>query len=196
MLSTHLIFCDPLLLLPSIFPSIRVFSNVSALHIRWPKYWSFSISPPNEYSALISFRIDSFDLLTICGHLNLDCTHRTWPLDVAQFTPLNGFSTAGLGSMGKWRQQKRLLPPRKVWETQTQGRSVSHAGPTWHILEFSSLFLKCQKNSLYLKNIYWGVMAWQCCISFYCTAHWVSYMFTYIPSLGISFPFSSPQSIE
>ena len=56
--SNHLILCHPLLHLPSIFPSIRVFSNKSALHIRWPKYWSFSISPSNEYSRLISFRID------------------------------------------------------------------------------------------------------------------------------------------
>ena len=62
--SNHFILCHPLLLLPSIFPSIRVFSNESVLHIRWPKYWSFSfiISPSNEYSGLISFRIDWFDL--------------------------------------------------------------------------------------------------------------------------------------
>ena len=64
--SNHLILCRPLLLPPSIFPSIRVFSSESVLHIRWPKYWSFSfsISPSNEYSGLISFRIDQFDLLT------------------------------------------------------------------------------------------------------------------------------------
>jgi len=63
----HLIPCCPLLLPPSIFPSIRVFSNESALRIRWPKYWSFSfsISPSNEYSGLISFRIDWFDLLAV-----------------------------------------------------------------------------------------------------------------------------------
>ena len=69
--SNHLIFCHPLLLPPSIFPSIRVFSNKSVLHIRWPKYWSFSfnISPTNEYSGLISFRIDWFDLLEIQGTL-------------------------------------------------------------------------------------------------------------------------------
>ena len=69
MLSNHLILCRPLLLPPSIFPSIRVFSNESALHIRWPKYWSFSfsISPSNEYSGLISFRIDWFDLLAVQG---------------------------------------------------------------------------------------------------------------------------------
>ena len=67
MSSNHLIFCCPLLLLPSIFPSIRVFSSESILHIRWPKYWnfSFSISPSNEYSGLISFRIDQFDLLVV-----------------------------------------------------------------------------------------------------------------------------------
>ena len=65
--SNHIIFCCSLLLLPSIFPSIRIFSSESALHIRWPKYWnfSFSISPSNEYSKLISFRIDWFDLLAI-----------------------------------------------------------------------------------------------------------------------------------
>ena len=63
--SNHLILCHPLLLLPSIFPSIRVFSDESVLHIRWPKYWSFnfSISPSNEYSGLISFRMDWLDLL-------------------------------------------------------------------------------------------------------------------------------------
>ena len=67
--SNHLILCRVLLLLPSIFPNIRVFSNKSALHIRWPKYWSFSfnISPSNEYSGLISFRIDWMDLLQSKG---------------------------------------------------------------------------------------------------------------------------------
>ena len=59
------ILCHPLLLLPSVFPSMRVFSKDSVLHIRWPKYWSFSISPSNEYSGLTSFRIDSFDLLEV-----------------------------------------------------------------------------------------------------------------------------------
>ena len=60
--SNHLILCHPLLLLPSVFPSITVFSNESVLHIRWPNYWSFSISSSSEYSGLISFRIDWFDL--------------------------------------------------------------------------------------------------------------------------------------
>ena len=63
--SNHLILCRALFLLPSIFPSIRAFSSESLLHIRWPKYWSFNISPSNEYSGLISFRIDWFDLLSV-----------------------------------------------------------------------------------------------------------------------------------
>ena len=74
--SNHLILCHPLLLLPSIFPSIRVFANESVLRIRWPKYWRFSSSPSNEYSGLISFRIDWFDLLAvqwcICSYI---CTY-------------------------------------------------------------------------------------------------------------------------
>ena len=68
-LSNHLILCHPLLLLPSIFPSIRVFSNELALRIKWPKYWSFSFSPSNKYSRLISFRIDWFDILAVQGTL-------------------------------------------------------------------------------------------------------------------------------
>ena len=69
--SNHLIFCHPLLLPPSIFPSIKVFSDESVLHIRWPKYWSFnfSINPSNEYLGLISFRMDWLDLLTVQGTL-------------------------------------------------------------------------------------------------------------------------------
>ena len=71
--SNHLILCNPLLLLPLIFPSIRVFSNESALRTRWPKYWSFSfsISPSNEHSGLISLRTDWFDLLAVQGTLRV-----------------------------------------------------------------------------------------------------------------------------
>ena len=83
MLSNHLIFCHPLLLLTSIFPSIRVFSKESALHIRWPKYWSFSFStsPYKEYSGLISFRIDCFDVLAVQGIFK-----SSWP---SQFKSIN-----------------------------------------------------------------------------------------------------------
>ena len=77
--SNHLILCCPLLLLPSIFPSIRVFSNESVLHIRWPKYWSFSfsISSSNEYSGLISFRMDWLDLLEVQGTLKSLLQHHS-----------------------------------------------------------------------------------------------------------------------
>ena len=77
--SNHLIFCHPLLLLPSIFPSIRVFSNESVLHIRWPKYWSFSfnISPSNEHSGLISFRMDWLALLAVQGTLKSLLQHHS-----------------------------------------------------------------------------------------------------------------------
>ena len=79
MLSKHLILHYPLLPLPSIFPSIKVFSNESALNIRWPKYWSFSfsISPSNEYSGLISFRIDWLNLLTVQGGPSRDFSNTT-----------------------------------------------------------------------------------------------------------------------
>ena len=75
--SNHLVLCCPLLLLPSIFPSIRIFSNESALHIRWPKYWSFSISPSNECSGLISFRIDWFDFPAVQWTLNSLLQHHS-----------------------------------------------------------------------------------------------------------------------
>ena len=85
--ANHLILCCPLLLLPSVFPSIRVFSNESALHIRWPKYWSFSfsISSSNEYPGLISFRMDWLDLLAVHGTLKNLLQHHSskasilWP---------------------------------------------------------------------------------------------------------------------
>ena len=77
MLSNYLILCCPLLLLPSIFPSIRIFSNESVVCIRWPKYWSFSISPSSEYSRLISFRIDWFDFLAVQGTLKNFLQHHS-----------------------------------------------------------------------------------------------------------------------
>ena len=84
--SNHLILCRPLLFLPSIFPSIRVFSNESVLHIRWPKYWSFrfSISPSSEYSGLISFRMDWLDLLAVQGTLKSLLQHHSSKASVLQ----------------------------------------------------------------------------------------------------------------
>ena len=86
--SNHLILCSPLLLLPSIFPSIRVFSNESFLCIRWPKYWSFSfsISPSNEYSELISFRMDWFDLLAVQGTLKSLLQHHSSKVSIIWHT--------------------------------------------------------------------------------------------------------------
>ena len=84
--SNHLILCHPFLLLPSIFPSIRVFSNESVLHIRWPKYWSFnlSISTSNEHSGLISFRIDWLDLLAVQGTLKSLLQHHSLKASILQ----------------------------------------------------------------------------------------------------------------
>ena len=77
--TNHLILCHPLLLLPSVFPNIRVFSNESALRIRWPKYWSFSfyVSPSNEHPGLISFRMDWLDLLAVQGTLKSPLQHHS-----------------------------------------------------------------------------------------------------------------------
>ena len=75
--SNHLVFCRPFLLLPSIFPSIRIFSNESVLPIRWPKFWSFSISPSNEHPGLISFRMDWLDLLAVQGTLKSLLQHHS-----------------------------------------------------------------------------------------------------------------------
>ena len=84
MLSNHLIICHPLLRLSSIFPSLRVFSSESALRIRWPKYWSFSISPSNEYLWLISFRIDWFELLAVQGTLKSLLQHHNLKASILQ----------------------------------------------------------------------------------------------------------------
>ena len=84
--SNHLILCHPLLLLPPIPPSIKVFSNESTLHIKWPKYWSFSfsVSPSNEYSGLISFKIDWFDLLAVQGTLKSLLQHHSSKASILQ----------------------------------------------------------------------------------------------------------------
>ena len=86
--SSHLILCHPLLLLPSIFPNIRVFSNELPVHIRWPKYWSFSFSicTSNEYSGLISFKIDQFDLLAVQGTLRSFLQHHSSKASIFQYS--------------------------------------------------------------------------------------------------------------
>ena len=98
MLSNHLILCHPLLLLPSVFPSIRVFSSESAFCIGWPEYWSFSfsISPSNEYSGLISFRIDCFDLLAVQGTLKSSPTPQFKSTNSVAFSFLYGLTLTAI----------------------------------------------------------------------------------------------------
>jgi len=96
--SNYLILCRPLLLPPSIFPSIRVFSNESVLRIRWTKYWSFSfsISPANEYSGLISFRINWFDLLAVQGALNSLLQHCSTKASILQHSAFYGLTLTSI----------------------------------------------------------------------------------------------------
>ena len=103
-----LIFCHPLLCMPSIFPSIRVFSNESALRIRWPKYWSFSIniSPPNEHPGLISFRMDWLDLLAVQGTLKSPLQHHSSKASVPSFS-----------AKGQWDFQGSFLVICAYWPT-------------------------------------------------------------------------------
>ena len=118
--SNHLILCCLSLLLPSIFPSIRVFFNESALHIRWPKYWSFSISPSSEYAGLISFRIDRFDLLAVQGTLESLLQHCRPYRDAYQFLSLLHFklcawnSHEGIRSKLGWMTRADLGDPGKA----------------------------------------------------------------------------------
>ena len=108
--SNHLILCRPFLLPPSIFPSIRVFSNESILHIRWPKYWSFSfsISPSNEYSGLISFRIDWLDLLVVQRTLKSLLQHHSseasilWPSAFFMVQLSHPYMTGKTTTLTRW----------------------------------------------------------------------------------------------
>ena len=152
--SNHLILCHPLILPPSIFPSIRVFSNESVLRIRWPKYWSFSISPSNEYSGLISFRIDWFDLLAVQGTLKSSPTsqfksinslalsflygptlisiHEYWTLESSKNSRIDGISGRGV----KWGVETRKTGWIKVvWGSGSfLDFSSSHTPHHWLII--------------------------------------------------------------
>ena len=112
MSSSHLIHCHPLLLLPSIFPSIRVFSSESVLCIRWPKYWSFSISPSNEYSGLISFRTDWLDLLAVQGTLKSLLQHHSSKVSILWCSAffMGQLSHPLLLWRRKWQPTPVLLP--------------------------------------------------------------------------------------
>ena len=111
-LSNHRILCHLLLLLPSIFPSIRVFHNQSVLYIRWPKYWSFnlSINPSNEYSGLISFRIDWFELLAVQGTLKSLLQHHNSKASILQCSTF-----FMVHKMGKYIITSKIEPEKMQW---------------------------------------------------------------------------------
>ena len=116
--SNHLILGHPLLLLPSIFPGITVFSNESALRIRWPKYWSFSfnISPSNEHAGLISFRMDWWDLLAVQGTLKSLLQHHSLKTSILQCSAFfivqhtHPYMTTGKIKMGLWHMKTFISP--------------------------------------------------------------------------------------
>ena len=112
--SNHLILCCPLLLLPSIFPNIRVFSSESVLHIRWPTYWSFSfrISPSNVYSGLISFRTDWFDLLEVQGTLESSPTPQFKSIQSLALSFLYGPILTSIHDY--WKNHSLLVGPLSV----------------------------------------------------------------------------------
>ena len=127
--SNHLILCCPLLLPPSIFPSIRVFSNKSALRISWPKYWSFSfnISPSNEYSGLISFRMDRLDLLAVQGTLKSLLQHHSSKASVLRCSAF--FIVLTLTSMHDyWKNHRGLTIYRCTGDSGTQWKSLLMPG--------------------------------------------------------------------
>ena len=140
--SNHLVLCPPLLLLPSIFPSIRVFSSELALHVRWPKYWSFSfsISRSNEYSGLISFRMDWLDLLAIQGTLKSLLQH---PVQRHQFMPITAFpflwtkymlrnwKPSLAGSWGLILGVKGLIPTRHSGSAPSCHQVIKTGRPRW-----------------------------------------------------------------
>ena len=123
--SNHLIVCHPLLLPPSIFPSIRVFSSESALHIRWRKYWSFSISPSSEYSGLISFRIDWFDLLVVQGTLKSLLQYHSSKASVLQHSAFFMVQLNFIVQHGKpYNKSKSFCPPVSILPTCHSSKKV------------------------------------------------------------------------
>ena len=139
--SNHLILCHPLFLLPSIFPSIKVFSNESFLHIRWPKYWSFSliISPSNEYSGLISFRIDWFDLLAIQGTLKSLLQHHNLKASILQWYIINLQFHSDI--------RKPVPPALEVWSL---NHWTTREIPAYFKIKLLIFLLLSFKNSLYI----------------------------------------------
>ena len=156
--SNHLILCYTLLLLPSIFASIRVFSSELTLHIRWPKYWSsgFSVNPSNEYSELTSFRIDLFDLLAVQGTLkSLPQLHNSkmwilWPSASFMVQLSHPYMTTGNTiALNIWTLLANRLLKSIVWLSGLMAAEVLSLYPTWSLLFVSSISHKlviCQKK--------------------------------------------------
>ena len=140
--SNHLILCRPLLLLPSIFPSVRVFSNESVLRIRWPKYWSFSfnISPSNEHSGMISFRMDWLNLLAVQGiPRNLLQHHNSKP-SILQLYAIRK------GSRALSHQGPRVPRRRCLWHNFTQSTSAHQHFSKLRRKKKQQKLLQCENN--------------------------------------------------
>ena len=160
--SNHLILCHPLLLLPSIFPSIRVFSNESALCIKWPKYWSFSfsISPSNEYSGLISFRMDWLDLLAVQGTVKSHLQHHSLKASILW---CSAFFMVQLSQPYMSTTTFLLSIQKYIFLSKTQ------------LLNFFFPWKQLQQL-----HFYWSTVNLQCCVCLGCTAKWSGYSYIYI----------------
>ena len=193
-LSNHLIICHPLLLLPSIFPSIRVFLNESVLHIRWPKYWSFSfsISPSSEYSRLISFRIDWLDLLAVQRTLKSLHQHHSSKASILQrsaffrvqlsLSSRSDFSALSLDVTSS-RQLLRFsvapqlsgLPPAQLWSLSLAVTSPWEQGFNWASSDFLVEVL-CMLAY---------VLAHRLDVSFWKRENWLSIWWIYVVDIAL-----------
>ena len=138
----HLILCRPLLLLPSIFPSIRVFSNESPPHITWPKYWSFSFSiiTSNEYSVLISFRMDSLDLLVVQGTLKSLLQHHSSTASIPRCSVFfiaqlsHPYMTTGkIIALNRWTFVGKAMSPHHPWLEWSIWVILYHRSSGWQL---------------------------------------------------------------
>ena len=152
--SNHLIFCHPLLLLPSVFPSIRVFSHESALHTRWPKYWSFSfsISPSNEYSGLISFRMDWLDLLAVQGTLKNLLQHQILKASVLW---CSAFLIENLFCAWPYNRQQKLYNKNNIWGSRMWSNEKIHMGGRDKENSLQGLVLLRFDFNMIIITIYW-----------------------------------------
>ena len=160
--SNHLILCCPLFLLPSIFPSIRIFSNELVLYIRWPKYWSFSfnISPSNEHSGLISFRIDWFDILVVQGILKSLLQHHSSKASILQHSTFfivqlsHPYMTTGkatpLTRQTLCRRNTECLLKSFIFQLSNKKAGILHSSRKVHTCHQSAIKI------MYFPAIYWS----------------------------------------